>query len=265
MRSNSRSQARKQLFEREKTTDEVKVKYISQIFDSDLAYNISNLFELSEKDTQILINDFQLCNNAKIKIADDAIYPEKLKFGDYLLKCSYSSPYPYEYSTVSTLNVCHFCFKYFMSPKLMQIHLPQCHLNGSPPPGDLIYEEDELKVYEIDGKKERLYCQNLCLMSRSFLDYKTLYNNVETFLFYILLTENSQDKGNTSDSRMNLTKFSANENEILEKNKENLEKFQIMGYFSKEKTHSAENYNLSCIVIFPPFLRKGHGFFLIDI
>ena len=35
------------------------------------------------------------------------------------------------------------------------------------------------------------YCQNLCLVAKLFLDHKTLYLEVEPFLFYVL-TENDQ-------------------------------------------------------------------------
>jgi hypothetical protein len=37
----------------------------------------------------------------------------------------------------------------------------------------------------------------------------------------------------------------------------------LVGYFSKEK-HSAEDYNLACILTLPPFQRKGYGRFLIS-
>ena len=32
----------------------------------------------------------------------------------------------------------------------------------------------------------QVYCQNLCLLAKLFLDHKTLYFDVEPFLFYIL-------------------------------------------------------------------------------
>ena len=38
----------------------------------------------------------------------------------------------------------------------------------------------------------------------------------------------------------------------------------IVGYFSKEK-QSQENYNLACILTFPPYQRKGYGKFLMSI
>lgn len=37
----------------------------------------------------------------------------------------------------------------------------------------------------------------------------------------------------------------------------------IVGYFSKEK-FSVNNYNVSCILTFPPYQRHGYGRMLID-
>lgn len=66
-----------------------------------------------------------------------------------------------------------------------------------------------------------------------FLDHKTLYYDVEPFLFYVL-TEYDPASG-----------------------------YHFVGYFSKEK-RSASAYNLSCIVTLPTFQRKGYGNFLIE-
>lgn len=61
------------------------------------------------------------------------------------------------------------------------------------PPGDEIYRETAegghgcgVSVYEVDGKTNKVYCQNLCLLSKLFLDHKTLYYDVDPFLFYVL-------------------------------------------------------------------------------
>jgi len=32
----------------------------------------------------------------------------------------------------------------------------------------------------------QIYCQNLCLLAKLFLDHKTLYFDVEPFVFYLL-------------------------------------------------------------------------------
>lgn len=90
----------------------------------------------------------------------------------------------------------------------------------------------ELSVYEADGAKCKLYCQNLCLLAKLFLDHKTLYYDVEPFLFYIL-TQND--------------KYGS----------------RIVGYFSKEK-HSPQKNNVSCIMILPHYQRYGFGRFLIE-
>ena len=46
--------------------------------------------------------------------------------------------------------------------------------------------QDDLSVFEVDGNVNKIYCQNLCLLVKLFLDHKTLYYDVEPFLFYVL-------------------------------------------------------------------------------
>lgn len=54
------------------------------------------------------------------------------------------------------------------------------------PPGDEIYRDGSVSVFEIDGRKQPAYCQNLCLMAKLFLGSKTLYYDVHPFLFYVM-------------------------------------------------------------------------------
>jgi hypothetical protein len=56
------------------------------------------------------------------------------------------------------------------------------------PPGNEIYRDDErkLSVFEVDGRKSKMYCQNLCMVAKMFLDHKTLFYDTEAFLFYVL-------------------------------------------------------------------------------
>ena len=54
------------------------------------------------------------------------------------------------------------------------------------PPGDEIYRRHDLSVFEVDGNHSKIYCQNLCLLAKLFLDHKTLYYDVESFHFYVL-------------------------------------------------------------------------------
>ena len=104
------------------------------------------------------------------------------------------------------------------------------------PPGDEIYRKDNISMFEVDGTKNKLYCQvrvpclkpaalrpgyqprapsesdagsdwhshqhlrcyvpcraaaaarvqNLCFLAKLFLDHKTLYYDVDPFLFYVM-------------------------------------------------------------------------------
>lgn len=38
----------------------------------------------------------------------------------------------------------------------------------------------------------QIYCQNLCLLAKLFLDHKTLYYDVEPFLFYVMTEADNQ-------------------------------------------------------------------------
>merc|ERR1719220_450199 len=90
-----------------------------------------------------------------------------------------------------------------------------------------------IAVYEIDGMQHKRYCQHLCLLSKLFLDHKTLYFDTEPFMFYVLceLDENGAT---------------------------------MVGYYSKQKD-SVDKNNLACIIVLPPFQRQGYGKFIIDL
>ena len=69
-------------------------------------------------------------------------------------------------------------------------HRKTCKLRH--PPGNEIYRDGKLSAFEVDGSDHKLYCQNLCLLSKLFLDHKTLYFDVDPFLFYILTEVDEQ-------------------------------------------------------------------------
>ena len=54
------------------------------------------------------------------------------------------------------------------------------------PPGNEIYRSGNISMFEVDGALQREYCQNLCYIAKLFLDHKTLYYDVDPFLFYVL-------------------------------------------------------------------------------
>lgn len=116
------------------------------------------------------------------------------------------------------------------------------------PPGDEVYRDGHVSIFEVDGRLNKvcvymlrfsikpnmsqIYCQNLCLLSKMFLDHKSLFYDVEPFLFYVM-TE--VDEGGA----------------------------HFVGYFSKEKK-SPKDYNVSCIMTLPVKQKSGWGNLLID-
>ncbi|PIO29896.1 hypothetical protein AB205_0001170 [Aquarana catesbeiana] len=155
---------------------------------------------------------------------------ECIELGRHRLKPWYFSPYPQELTVLPVLYLCEFCLKYVKSLKCLQRHLTKCNLRH--PPGNEIYRKGTISFFEIDGRKNKSYSQNLCLLAKCFLDHKTLYYDTDPFLFYIMTEYDS--KG-----------------------------FHIVGYFSKEK-ESTEDYNVACILTLPPYQRRGYGKLLIE-
>ncbi|GAB6027413.1 Histone acetyltransferase kat7, variant 3 [Chamberlinius hualienensis] len=152
------------------------------------------------------------------------------EMGRYEMDVWYQSPYPEEFARLSKIYLCEYCLKYMKSPTIQRRHMAKCVWRH--PPGDEIYRKGNISVFEVDGQKSKAYCQNLCLLARLFLDHKTLYFDVEPFLFYIMTEADNEG-------------------------------FHMVGYFSKEK-NSFLNYNVSCILTLPQYQRKGYGRLLID-
>ncbi|CAD0016518.1 unnamed protein product [Aureobasidium pullulans] len=169
--------------------------------------------------------------------------PTKIKyihFGGWEIETLHAAPYPEEYNRNPILCICEFCLKYMSS------------------------SYKSISFFEVDGRRSPLYCQNLCLLAKLFLGSKTLYYDVEPFLFYVM-TENDE--------------FGCH----------------FVGYFSKEKRdwmpptdqlshvnlfpnsqpdHAQANAgansadppgnNVSCILVFPVHQRHGFGRTLIE-
>lgn len=162
----------------------------------------------------------------------------KIQFRDYVIDTWYSAPYPEEYSRCKILYICEHCLKYMSSPVSYERHqLKNCNASNNHPPGVEIYRDTESRVaiWEVDGRKNIDYCQNLCLLAKLFLNSKTLYYDVEPFVFYVLTEMDEND----------------------------ISKYHFVGYFSKEKLNNSD-YNVSCILTLPIYQRKGYGSLLID-
>lgn len=85
-----------------------------------------------------------------------------------------------------------------------------------------------MAIWEVDGDEHRLFTQNLSLFAKLFLDNKSVFFDVTSFHYYLLVHTD------VSGTR------------------------QIVGFFSKEKM-SWDSNNLACILVFPPWQRNGLG------
>ncbi|PSN60989.1 hypothetical protein BS50DRAFT_639667 [Corynespora cassiicola Philippines] len=167
------------------------------------------------------------------RVSKQAGPPSKIKcinFGGWEIDTWHAAPYPEEYSKNRVLYICEFCLKYMNSDYVAWRHKLKCPAKH--PPGDEIYRDGKYSFFEVDGRKNPVYCQNLCLLAKLFLGSKTLYYDVEPFLFYVMT-----------------------ENDVYG--------CHFVGYFSKEKRPSSQN-NVSCILVLPIHMRKGYGQYLIE-
>lgn len=101
----------------------------------------------------------------------------------------YQSVYPEDVQRLPKLYLCEFCLRYQKSEVGMKRHAAKCVWRH--PPGDEIYRKGKLCVWQVDGKRHKNYCQFLCLLAKFFLDHKTLYFDVDPFLFYIMTIADS--------------------------------------------------------------------------
>ncbi|KAH8668769.1 acyl-CoA N-acyltransferase [Xylariales sp. PMI_506] len=106
----------------------------------------------------------------------------------------------------------------------------------------VIQDQGEWSVWEVDGERDVLFCQNLSLFAKLFLDNKSVFFDVTGFNYFLLVyTPGADSEGTASPPRP-----------------------QITGFFSKEKL-SWDNNNLACILVFPPWQRKGLGALLMGV
>lgn len=179
----------------------------------------------------------------------------RIEMGRFEVETWYYSPFPEEFRQCDKLHFCEFCLKFMRSKLTLKRHqvcavpsslvararnIPnrngisltspmllqrKCELRH--PPGNEIYRNGKVSVFEVDGHKDKIYCQNICFLAKLFLDHKTLYYDVDPFLFYVFCE--TDDRG-----------------------------CHVVGYFSKEKK-SQDDYNLACILTLPQHQRKGYG------
>jgi hypothetical protein len=108
--------------------------------------------DLSGIPTESDFKDFPYKETANSPL-DIEIKNIKMQIGNHSLTSTYSSPYPIEYLS-NTLYICEFCLKY-MSQATFNRHLIKCL--ACSPPGIKIYSFDNLSVYEVDGRLNKVF------------------------------------------------------------------------------------------------------------
>ena len=156
-----------------------------------------------------------------------------VRLGRHTIEAWYFSPFPQEYwkdGVTDTLYMDEYTLKFFLSERELLDFRSKCSMMH--PPGDELYRHQGIAMFEVDGSLQKEYCQNLSYLAKMFLDHKTLYYDVDPFLFYVMCEVDEHG-------------------------------YHIVGYYSKEK-YSEAGYNLACILTLPPYQRKGYGKFLIQ-
>ena len=118
----------------------------------------------------------------KVKTIDHII------LGKYKCDTWYYSPYPEGYH-VKTLLLCEFCLNFYVDQSELERHCLKCPLKH--PPGNEIYRDGNISMFEVDGKKEHVYCENLCFR----MELLSLDGNI--FWYIMPQTRSIKDEENT--------------------------------------------------------------------
>ncbi|EXJ85795.1 hypothetical protein A1O1_06163 [Capronia coronata CBS 617.96] len=157
------------------------------------------------------------------------------------------------------LYVCPRCFRYTPSERDYVQHL-QHHqerhdrgLEMQPVPDSAVkvYDWEGYAVWEIDGEKEKLYCQNLSLFGKLFLEQKSVFFDTAGFKYYVLTHTPTSPSPPAMKGRGRKRSSSVFDDDILYES-------HVLGFFSKENL-SWDSNNLACILIFPPFQHRQLG------
>ncbi|KAI0380466.1 acyl-CoA N-acyltransferase [Hypomontagnella monticulosa] len=139
----------------------------------------------------------------------------------------------------------------------------------------VINDEGEWSVWEVDGEKDRLFCQNLSLFAKLFLDNKSVFFDVTGFNYFLLVYTPPPPPPSTAQPHPSLARANSNTAPSQPPSftdattapyppPPEISRPQVVGFFSKEKL-SWDNNNLACILVFPPWQRKGLGALLMGV
>ncbi|OAL38802.1 hypothetical protein AYO20_02008 [Fonsecaea nubica] len=166
------------------------------------------------------------------------------------------------------LHVCPCCFRYTPLEEQFTRHLAyHRHLRSEnlepnqpiPESAYKVYEWEGYAVWEIDGEKEKLYCQNLSLFGKLFLEQKSVFFDTAGFKYYALTytkPESPPSPASTTTKTRGQKQRSSSAN--VQQEDDALNQTRVLGFFSKENL-SWDSNNLACILIFPPFQHRQLG------
>jgi len=204
----------------------------------------SQFFQLSQLNKQTTAGSSAYGSSASSAHHDPHEYSPKtvrgVDFGNgNKIRSWYRSPYPPQYwSRDQHLRVCHGCLQYGIDP-----NLHECGKEGFDGHGEkIVYEKDNIAVFEFDGNQSVSFCVRLFLLAKLFLEDKRTsavdeqqISQVTPFFFYVLAEKSMSGE------------------------------WKFKGYFSKYKIHKRDGPILSCILVLPSEQRKGYGKLLISI
>ena len=109
-----------------------------------------------------------------LKFEPGVLRIRSIRFGPYDIKTWYDAPFPEEYASTpdGRLWICEFCLKYMKSPfaatrhqvchlfasltSLFSIHVFQMKCKTRHPPGDEIYRDGAISIFEVDGRRNKV-------------------------------------------------------------------------------------------------------------
>jgi histone acetyltransferase MYST1 len=115
--------------------------------------------------------------------------------------------------------------------------------------------------------REQLYCQNLSLFGKLFIDIKTLFFDCDNC-------------GRQHFRRSQDVAYALEQSYFISFTDADSQRDHVLGFFSKvtywtrsfgtlsnltlQEKISYDDYNLACIVVLPPYQKKGYGMLLIE-
>ena len=160
-------------------------------------------------------------------------------------------------STCYAAHICHRCLSAFYEESTHDVHIAS-FCSAATIPGKIVYENEspKLRVHLIDGAEHVMYCRNLSLLGRCFIDSKDLVNDVDILEFFVVAVHATSipDDG---------TAMGKEAVAMLNKFDSQWDNYFVAGYFCRVK-HKPDHC-LSCITTFPMFQRMGLGMLMLDI